>query len=128
MSQVLLEVQGAAKNFGGVKALVNASLTLYSGEVHALLGENGAGKSTLLKAFAGVHRLDAGTIFSMEKSSTKEVPAEPANKALQLFIKNQISFLISHLQRMFLLVVNPSRAEVSIGASCMKKLQNYLSN
>lgn len=63
MSQVLLEVQGAAKNFGGVKALVNASLTLYSGEVHALLGENGAGKSTLLKAFAGVHRLDAGTIL-----------------------------------------------------------------
>jgi rhamnose transport system ATP-binding protein len=62
VSQILLTVEGAAKNFGGVKALVSASLTLYSGEIHALLGENGAGKSTLLKAFAGVHSLDSGEI------------------------------------------------------------------
>ena len=59
---MLLTVDGAAKNFGGVKALVSASLTLYSHEIHALLGENGAGKSTLLKTLAGVHSLDAGTI------------------------------------------------------------------
>ncbi len=62
MSSTLLTVQGAAKNFGGVKALVAASLTLYSHEIHALLGENGAGKSTLLKTLAGVHRLDSGEI------------------------------------------------------------------
>lgn len=58
----MLSVEGAAKNFGGVKALVKADLTLYTKEIHALLGENGAGKSTLLKTLAGVHRLDAGTI------------------------------------------------------------------
>ena len=62
MASVLLTVDGAAKNFGGVKALVSASLTLYSHEIHALLGENGAGKSTLLKTLAGVHSLDAGSI------------------------------------------------------------------
>lgn len=59
---MLLTVDQAAKNFGGVKALIDANLTLYSGEIHALLGENGAGKSTLLKTLAGVHTLDAGTI------------------------------------------------------------------
>lgn len=62
MASVLLSVDKAAKNFGGVKALVAASLTLYAHEIHALLGENGAGKSTLLKTLAGVHSLDAGTI------------------------------------------------------------------
>jgi rhamnose transport system ATP-binding protein len=62
VASVLLTVDGAAKNFGGVKALVSASLTLYSHEIHALLGENGAGKSTLLKTLAGVHSLDAGSI------------------------------------------------------------------
>lgn len=71
----VLSVEGAAKNFGGVKALVNADLTLYTKEIHALLGENGAGKSTLLKTLAGVHRLDAGTITlngkSFEQGSTR---------------------------------------------------------
>jgi len=75
VTSAVLSVEGAAKNFGGVKALVNADLTLYTKEIHALLGENGAGKSTLLKTLAGVHRLDAGTITlngkSFEQGSTR---------------------------------------------------------
>lgn len=58
----VLEMIDAAKAFGGVQALRGAGLTLYPGEIHALLGENGAGKSTLLKALAGVHKIDSGTI------------------------------------------------------------------
>ena len=58
----ILRVAHIAKSFGGVHALVDASLDLYAGEIHALLGENGAGKSTLLKALAGVHAVDAGEI------------------------------------------------------------------
>jgi len=60
--QEVLKITGAAKRFGGVHALIDANLTLYAGEIHALLGENGAGKSTLLKSLAGVHRLDSGSI------------------------------------------------------------------
>lgn len=75
MKSAVLSVEGAAKNFGGVKALVSADLTLYTEEIHALLGENGAGKSTLLKTLAGVHRLDAGTITlngkTFEQGSTR---------------------------------------------------------
>ncbi len=56
----VLVINNAAKRFGGVHALVDANLTLYPGEIHALLGENGAGKSTLLKTLAGVHKLDSG--------------------------------------------------------------------
>lgn len=33
-----LTMAGVSKSFGGVKALVDANLTLYPGEVHALLG------------------------------------------------------------------------------------------
>jgi len=58
----LLSVRGATKHFGGVQALKGVDLDLFSGEIHALLGENGAGKSTLLKTLAGVHLLDSGVV------------------------------------------------------------------
>src|SRR5262249_48634417 len=49
--------------FGGARALRDASLTLHSGEVTALIGENGAGKSTLVKVLCGFHQPDAGEIL-----------------------------------------------------------------
>jgi len=58
----LLDVRGAVKSYGAVKALDRASLTVDAAEIVALLGDNGAGKSTLIKAISGVHALDAGTI------------------------------------------------------------------
>ena len=58
----LLWLRHAAKSFGAVQALTDASVELYAGEAHALVGENGAGKSTLVKILAGVHQPDSGTL------------------------------------------------------------------
>jgi ribose transport system ATP-binding protein len=58
----ILEMKNISKTFGGTKALVNVSLTVESGEIHALLGENGAGKSTLMNILAGVLPSDGGSV------------------------------------------------------------------
>ena len=60
---VLLQMTGICKEFPGVKALDNVSLTVRRGTVHALMGENGAGKSTLMKCLFGIYSKDAGHIF-----------------------------------------------------------------
>lgn len=50
---IILEMKNITKEFPGVLALDNVSLTAYKGEIHALCGENGAGKSTLMKVLSG---------------------------------------------------------------------------
>src|SRR4030095_2497852 len=54
----ILTVRGVTKSFPGVRALKGVDLTIWPGEVHALVGENGAGKSTLMKILAGAQRPD----------------------------------------------------------------------
>ena len=55
MTSPLLQMQGITKEFPGVKALQNVTLTVQRGEIHAICGENGAGKSTLMKVLSGVY-------------------------------------------------------------------------
>ncbi|MHC2274010.1 ABC-type sugar transport system ATPase subunit [Bradyrhizobium diazoefficiens] len=45
MNDPILEMRGVSKSFFGIKALRAVDLTVYPGEIHALMGENGAGKS-----------------------------------------------------------------------------------
>ncbi len=60
---VILVARNIRKTYPGVRAVDNATLELYRGEVHGLVGENGAGKSTLIKILAGAVRKDAGDLY-----------------------------------------------------------------
>ena len=64
MSQApLLSIRGIKKSFSGVQALVDGSLELQRGDIHALCGGNGAGKSTLLSILMGFIKPDQGEVF-----------------------------------------------------------------
>jgi branched-chain amino acid transport system ATP-binding protein len=58
----LLEVDGLAKGFGGVRVIEDLSFAVERGSVHSVIGPNGAGKTTLLNLMTGIYVPDAGRI------------------------------------------------------------------
>jgi branched-chain amino acid transport system ATP-binding protein len=58
----MLEITGLSVAYGGLRALVNVSLTVAEGQFVTVVGPNGAGKSTLFKTISGVVRAAAGAI------------------------------------------------------------------
>ena len=60
-----LHVEHLSKTFPGTRALIDASIEIREGEVHALVGQNGSGKSTLIKTLAGYHLPDPGAISEL---------------------------------------------------------------
>lgn len=58
----MLVLNDISKTYGEVVALKNASFSIDSGEIVALLGANGSGKSTMVKILGGSVKKDSGTI------------------------------------------------------------------
>jgi branched-chain amino acid transport system ATP-binding protein len=80
VAEVLLEIEGLAKRFGGVVAADGISLTLQAGELHAIIGPNGAGKSTLIAQLTGEIAPDSGCI----RFDGDDITAVPAYRRSQL--------------------------------------------
>ena len=80
--QPLIEVRNLVKKFGSFTALNGIDLDVYTGEVHALLGDNGAGKSTLIKALSGVHPPTSGQIKVEDKIVQFQSPREASDAGI----------------------------------------------
>jgi fructose transport system ATP-binding protein len=79
MTTPVLEARGLVKLFGRVVALDHVDLTLYPGEILAVIGDNGAGKSTLIKCLSGALTLDEGEILMEGKKVEFKSPVRPSN-------------------------------------------------
>jgi branched-chain amino acid transport system ATP-binding protein len=62
LQDVVLQVDGLHKAFGGVQAVADVSFALSAGELLALIGPNGAGKSTCFNMLNGQLAADAGVV------------------------------------------------------------------
>ncbi|HCT92714.1 MAG TPA: D-xylose ABC transporter ATP-binding protein [Lachnospiraceae bacterium] len=87
MDDIVLEMKHISKQFVGVKALDDVSLSVRRGEVHAICGENGAGKSTLMKILNGIYRADSGEIWLNGKLRNIQSPEEAHKAGLSIIFQ-----------------------------------------
>lgn len=74
MAAVILEAQGLARAFGGLRAVDGVDFALQAGEIHALIGPNGAGKTTFVSLLSGRIAPDAGVIL-LDGADITRLPA-----------------------------------------------------
>jgi branched-chain amino acid transport system ATP-binding protein len=91
MSDTLLQADNLAKRFGGIVASDDLSLSVASGELHAVIGPNGAGKTTLIAQLSGQLRPDSGAI----RFAGNDITALPMHRRSRLGLAR--SFQITSL-------------------------------
>ena len=84
----LISLRGICKAFSGVVANDQIDLDVYSGEVHALLGENGAGKSVLMKILYGFYNADSGEIKMNGQPVTIQSPHDARQLQIGMVFQN----------------------------------------
>src|SRR4026207_126520 len=86
MTLPLLEVKSLRASAGDKEILRGVDLTVYAGEVHAVMGPNGSGKSTLAQVIAGhpAYQVTAGEIFYEGKDLLDMEPEERAQAGVFL--------------------------------------------
>lgn len=78
----VLVVDKVSINFGGIKAVQDASLSVKPGEVHVLIGPNGAGKTTLFNLISGLYKPTKGSVHLLGKSIAGLSPQEISDAGL----------------------------------------------
>jgi len=85
-NQPMLEIRQVSKQFGGLSAVKEVSLSINKGEIFALLGGSGCGKTTLLRMLAGFESPSAGAIF-IDGEDISQIPPHkrPVNMMFQSY-------------------------------------------
>jgi branched-chain amino acid transport system ATP-binding protein len=78
----VLEAEGLARQFGGVRAVNGVSFAVGAGELVAMIGPNGAGKSTCFNLVGGQDRPDAGRVRLAGEDVTGMAPRHLARRGL----------------------------------------------
>lgn len=66
--EVILNLKNINKNYGNTKILKNINLTIYSGEIMAIVGKSGSGKTTLLNIIGNLDTPSSGEILYKNKN------------------------------------------------------------
>jgi len=82
--KIALEIRDLKVSYGAIQALKGIDLTVYEGDVVAILGANGAGKTTTLKKISGIIDAEAGSIKLYGQDITKMEPEKIARLGISM--------------------------------------------
>jgi len=125
-TEPVLVLRHAAKSFGAVQAVADASIELYRGETHALVGENGAGKSTVVKMLAGVHQPDSGELIVNGTAVRLSGPADAQAAGIAVIYQEPLLFPDLTVAENIYMGRQPLRRGRRIDAAAMKDRVNEL--
>jgi len=78
----IVELRGAGKSYGNIRALHGVTLSVLPGRVTCVLGDNGAGKSTLIKIISGLHQHTEGEFLVDGEPVKFSTPREALDKGI----------------------------------------------
>jgi len=84
----VLEIVNISKNFGGLAALSDISLSVAKGETVGIIGPNGAGKTTAFNIVTGTLPPSAGKVFFNKKDITGLKPSRIVKLGLARTFQN----------------------------------------
>lgn len=124
----LLELKGVTKQFGGLTAVNNLSLSMEKGEILGVIGPNGAGKSTAFNCIAGVFPPTKGQIFFDGQVTNGQKPWDLCKKGLARtfqIVKPFASKSVLYNVTVGAFATTSSRAEAEAKAIDVLKLLNF---
>lgn len=121
VQEELIHIRHIYKQFAGNPVLKGVDLTLYKGEVFALVGGNGAGKSTLMKIIMGLYRPDEGQIVVKGEEVIFHRPADAHKHGIYLVPQEPLIFPNMTIRENIIIGLNENKDE------CDKRIKNYLS-
>lgn len=78
----LLQVEKVSMRFGHLVAVDDVSMTVESGELHAVIGPNGAGKTTFFNLISGFLNPSSGHIVFNGEDVTRLMPAQRVKRGM----------------------------------------------
>jgi len=88
MSEVLLDIAGVNKRFGGLQALTDVAIRVERGQIVGLIGPNGAGKTTFFNVITGLYQPDSGRFELAGKPYSPSAPHTVAKAGIARTFQN----------------------------------------
>jgi len=121
MSNIILATHNLRKEFGGLVAVVDVSIQVEEGQLHAIIGSNGAGKTTLFNMISGHLSPSRGRIFF----KGRDITHVPLYKRAHLGIGR--SFQITNIFPNLTVLENVRLAAQALGRDNFKLWRHYYS-